>query len=173
MARTAPGFALLLVVLLAGCSVNQPTPTPIVNVQLGDLPSYPNVVGAITSVDSKAFPQATQYNYVQAITFTSPDESGTIRQWYKQQLTSKGWQVVADAPNLLGIVPANRDKLIELFFTPSGAGSTRVIAYYASGRKPTPIPLKSAGWGLTNRSLMRIIKRTQQRSSAVERWPSG
>jgi hypothetical protein len=164
----------LLVLLLAGCggggfATNTPVALP------ADLPAYPNTDRGLSTIDSRSFPQIAQYDNAEGFTFTSPDSAAAIRLWYKDQLTSKGWQVVADGSNLLGLTTANRDKLIELFLTSSasGAGSTKVVVYYASGRKPTPTRLKSAGRGLTNRSLMRIIKRTQQRSSAVERWPSG
>ncbi len=132
----------LLVLLLAGCGGDQATSTPTINVQLGDLPSYPNLAGTVTTMDSASFPQIAQWSSVQGITFISPDDSVTIRQWYKQQLTAKGWLVVADAPNLLGLVPNNREQLIELFLSPSGSGvaGTKVLAYYATGRKPTPAP---------------------------------
>lgn len=121
---------------LAACGGENPTPT---SITIGDLPSYPHVSVAATSFDPGAFPQQGQYDSVQAITFTSPDDSATIRTWYKQQLTAKGWMVVADAPSLLGLTPTDRSKLIELFISANSSGS-KVIAYYASGRKPTPTP---------------------------------
>ncbi len=168
---------MLLLLLLAGCgggpALDTPTPNPFITP--GNIPLYPKLDGVTSNLDSKSFPQAGQYDSVQAFTFSSIDDSAAIRLWYKDQLTSKGWQVVADGTTLLGLTTANRDKLIEMFFTSRARASTgtHVIVYYATGRKSTPTPLKSAGRGLTNSSLMRIIKRTQQRSSAVERWPSG
>jgi hypothetical protein len=130
----------LLLVLLAGCGGGTPTNNPVVTP--GDLPNYPNVIGSLSTLDSNSFPQAGQYTSVQAFTFTSPDDSATIRLWYKDQLTAKGWQVVADGTNLLGLTTASRDKLIELFLSSStsGAAKTKVVAYYATGRKPTPTP---------------------------------
>lgn len=134
----------LLVLLLAGCGGSSPatTPIPAPFIAPGNLPSYANVIGSISTLSSKSFPQAGQYDAVQAFTFSSPDDSAIIRLWYKQQLTAKGWQVVADGANLLGLTTASRDKLIELFLTGSTAGSakTKVVVYYATGRKPTPTP---------------------------------
>ncbi|PZS01319.1 MAG: hypothetical protein DLM69_05090 [Candidatus Chloroheliales bacterium] len=134
--------ALLLILLLAGCS-GAATPTPMPSpLQAGDIPSYPNVTGAVSSLDSRSFPQAGQYDSVRALTFSSPDDSATIRLWYKDQLTAKGWQVVADGSSLLGLTTTNRDKLIELFLSSStsGVNKTKVVAFYATGRKPTPTP---------------------------------
>ncbi len=152
MTRIAPGFALLLVLLLAGCGGGTATNTPVIIrggiatntavVLPADLPSYPNLVGGLATLDSGSFPQRGQYDAVQAFTFTSLDSVAAIGQWYKDQLTSKGWQVIANGTTLLGLTTANRDKLIEIFFTPSAgaAAGTHVIVYYASGRKPTPTP---------------------------------
>lgn len=131
---------LLLAFLLASCGDSStPAATPGPPITIGDLPAYPNMSAPAATADANAFPQQGQYDSVQAISFSTPDDSTTIRNWYKQQLTPKGWMVVADAPNLLGLTPADRSKLIELFIS-SGSNSTRVLAYYASGRKATPTP---------------------------------
>jgi len=97
------------------------------------------------SASTDPSPQPGQQDWVGAIIFFSPDDSAAIQQWYKNQLTIKGWRVVYDTSNQLGdqlgFTTANRDKVFDMFLLPSNRNpaKTMVTIYYRASAKPIPM----------------------------------